>query len=83
MTCIASSFNLPISSHVLIEAFFLGIFVCLFHNLGLQVIFVRQNVALPFGYRLVFANPNLLCNLSKKNYNIFDCVLFLHHLKIT
>jgi len=53
-----------------------GLLLILRGDFVLQMILVIQNTALPFGHRLLFANPNLLSHLEMdgiKKRKLIDC----------
>ena len=55
--------GLPRSSRGFVESTSSSILVGIFHDLGLQVVLVAENVALPLDNFLLFANPDFFCNL--------------------
>jgi len=52
----------------------LGLLLVLGGDLVLQMILVVQNAALPLGYRLLFAYPNLLSHLETKECAITNVI---------
>ena len=61
---------LPISSHIFVNSQLFGLFVSFFHNFSFQMIFICDNITIPFGDGLFFANPNLVGNLQKNGFLI-------------
>ena len=58
--------GLPRSSRGFVESTSSSVLVGIFHDLGLQVVLVAENVALPLDNFLLFANPDFFCNLENK-----------------
>ena len=54
----------PVAPGRLVEAAFPGILVGVFHDLGLEVILVGEDVAFPLGHPLLLANPDLIGHLQ-------------------
>ena len=55
----------PVPSGRLVKTSSSRILVGIFHDLCLQMILVRQDIALPLRHLLLFANPDLVGNLKK------------------
>ena len=63
-------FCLPISSHIFINSQFFGFPVGFLHNFSFQMIFICDDITIPFGDGLFFTYPNLIGNLKKIFFSV-------------
>ena len=57
--------DLPVPPNIFVQSFTCCVLVSFFHYFRFQMILVSENISVPFGYSLVFTNPNFISHLKK------------------
>ena len=71
--------DLPVPPNIFVQSFTCCVLVSFFHYFRFQMILVSENITVPFGYSLIFTNPNFISHLKKelKNENHWKNIQFL------